>query len=559
MNKKIQFGLLTVLAVVALLSLFFGLRNNGLSSGCTHLESGWTVSFNGERSEVQILSEHKLPRKLAIGDTLVFYRVLSDTLCPHPVLRFKTYHSIVHVDAAGERVYSYGQDYRGEGFVGSGFHYAFLNKKSLGHALTVTVIPMEKDAFAVMPDFDVLPENGAITDYNAGHMMTIVVGVFLVLFGILALVSTLVLAFFGMVHLHFLMIGLLSFLLGLWSMCYMMVLQIFSVDFAFNTTIEYVTLYMAPMPLCAFLLTMRKSSLGKKKVLGLKILLSLDFLFLCVTSVLHWMNVVHYTESLWIFHLYVLLGFIYLGLIFWDSRKKQDLSGKLLSWGALFFAIIALTDLVRYNVYRICLPSVSVLGETWIPLGILVFILFLLASYLVNLHRIIMDKAEKDVLAAMVYIDSLTGLFNRAKCQQIFEILDHVTADYAVVSIDMNGLKYVNDKYGHGMGDELIKAFADAFKAAFTGVGTTIRMGGDEFVAIIRVEHLEDIKVALDRMESLQKASSVSLPIPLEAAFGIAYRHEVGEGPVTAESVYHLADENMYAQKASMKSEYIRR
>lgn len=558
-RKKILFGTLLVFAVAVLLALYFGVRNNGVSSSVVHLDTGWSLTFDGKTSKIQALSDFRIPRKLELGDTLVFEQILSDTLCPHPVLRFKTYHSIVEVVAAEERVYSFGQDYHGSGFVGSGFHYAFLNKKALGQKFVVKIIPTERDAFTVMPDFDVLPENGALTDYNANHMLTTIVGVFLVLFGILAVLGTLVLAFFGVVHVHFMMIGLLSLLLGLWSLCYMMVLQLFSADFAFNTMIEYMTLYLAPIPLCAFLLNMRQNSMGKNRAMGLKILMSVDVVFFVVASLLHWLNIVHYIECLGVFHLYVLLGFIYLGSLTLGKKKKLDLSGKLLSWGVFIFAVIALLDLIRYNVFRSFLYSVTFLSETWIPLGILVFVMFLVASYLVNLHKIITDKAEKDVLAAMVYVDSLTGLFNRAKCQQIFDILDKVVADYAIVSIDMNGLKFVNDKYGHGMGDELLKAFAGVFKTAFAGVGTAIRMGGDEFLAIVRVEHLDDIAPALQRMEMLQKASAVELPIPLEVAYGVARRSECDDGPVLAENVYRMADDRMYERKAAMKSDFKRR
>lgn len=554
-----MFGVATVLAIAVLLALFFGIRGNGISLASYHLDSGWNLTFEGKTSSIPSLSEYKLPRKIAVGDTLVFEQVLADTLCPHPVLRFRTYHSVVEVVAGDERVYSFGENYHGDGFVGSGFHYAFLNRNALGKKLTVTIVPQEKDAFTVMPDFDVLPENGALTDYNANHMLTIIVGVFLVLFGILAVLATLVLAFSGVVHVHFMMIGLLALLLGLWSLCYMMVLQLFSVDFAFNTMIEYTTLYLAPIPLCAFLLDMRQNSIGKNRALGLKILMAVDFVFFVVASLLHWLNIAHYTKCLGVFHLYVLIGFIYLGSQTLGKKKKLDLSGKLLSWGVFIFAVIALLDLIRYNVFRSFLYSVTFLSETWIPLGILVFVMFLVASYLVNLHKIITDKAEKDVLAAMVYVDSLTGLFNRAKCQQIFDILDKVSTDYAIVSIDMNGLKFVNDRYGHGMGDELLKAFAEVFKVAFTGVGTTIRMGGDEFLAIVRAEHLSDIEPALQRMESLQKASTVELPISLEVAYGVAFRRECGNGPVQAENVYHLADDRMYAQKSAMKSKLVRR
>ena len=70
------------------------------------------------------------------------------------------------------------------------------------------------------------------------------------------------------------------------------------------------------------------------------------------------------------------------------------------------------------------------------------------------------------------------------------------------------------------------------------------------------------------KMIELQKKHSENLPIPLEAAYGIAYRHEIVETKATnasekalvvTEKVYQLADERMYAMKAKMKSELARR
>ncbi len=557
LRRMILPGVMTIVAVVLLLALFLGLRNGGLSPEVTHLNSGWILVFDGKSSDVSSLENYKLPRKLSVGDTVRFERILPDTLNPHPVLRFKTYHSKVRVFAAGEKVYSFGDNYLGDGFVGSGFHYAFLNHKSLGQKLIVEIIPMEKDAFSVMPGFDVLPENGALTDYNAGHMLTIIVGVFLVIFGALSVVSTLALSFFGMLHFRLLMIGLQSLLLGIWSLCYMMVLQIFSVDFAYNTLLEYVTLYLAPLPLCLFLLSMRRNSMGNKKALGLKILLGVDIVFFIVASVLHILDVCHYTDVLWIFHLFILAGFVYLMLFVIGFGKSRDLSSKLLSYGVFLFVVISALDLLRYNLYRNFLSFLDVLEDTWIPIGILILVLFLLAGYLANMHKLIMDKAEKDLLASMVYVDSLTGLFNRAKCQQIFEVLDRSSTDYAVVSLDMNGLKFVNDKFGHAAGDELLKAFAGVFKQAFSGVGTSIRMGGDEFLSIVRKEHLQDVDTALERMMELQKSCPVKLPVPLEVAYGVAY-HKEGDS-ITAEDVYKAADQKMYDMKSSMKSDLVRR
>ena len=92
-------------------------------------------------------------------------------------------------------------------------------------------------------------------------------------------------------------------------------------------------------------------------------------------------------------------------------------------------------------------------------------------------------------------------------------------------------------------------------------------MGGDEFLAIVRVEHISEVKRTLAKMAGLQKKNKEKLPIPLEAAYGIAYRHELleddlntnGKPLVATEKVYNKADERMYAMKAQMKSKLVRR
>ena len=151
----------------------------------------------------------------------------------------------------------------------------------------------------------------------------------------------------------------------------------------------------------------------------------------------------------------------------------------------------------------------------------------------------------------MAFKDSLTGLYNRAKCKRIFEVLNSSDSDYAIVSIDLNDLKKTNDTYGHTRGDDLIISFSKVFKNAFDGVGTTIRMGGDEFVAIVRSEHLDDLPDVLKKMEYLEEHVTDSLPVPLDAAYGCAI-HKKGDSR-RAQDVYNLADIQMYQMKAESK------
>jgi diguanylate cyclase (GGDEF)-like protein len=279
------------------------------------------------------------------------------------------------------------------------------------------------------------------------------------------------------------------------------------------------------------------------------------------------MDIVHFSRTLWVYHVYVGIGVVALLVCGAIYNRRMDLSGKILAVGCFVFVGFAMLELVRYKINQTEMFGHILSDNSLLPMGTFFFVLLLMVSFVVHLSRLQSHKAERDLLANIAYLDSLTGLFNRAKCKQIFEVLDRGNSDYAIVSIDLNGLKYVNDNYGHGMGDALIKAFAQALKEAFDGIGTAIRLGGDEFIMVVRSEHLAEMDLALAKMAELQKKRRAELPIPLEAAYGIAFRHELADkysaeqrnGRFESEYVYDLADERMYAMKSEMKSNLVRK
>jgi diguanylate cyclase (GGDEF)-like protein len=231
--------------------------------------------------------------------------------------------------------------------------------------------------------------------------------------------------------------------------------------------------------------------------------------------------------------------------------RGAGLQEKILAAGTVVFVLFGIADLFRYNVQNLFGLEKSILDATCLPVGTLLFILVLMVGYLVYMYEELMDKTEKEVLRQIAYRDALTGIYNRAKCEHIFEVLNRDDNDYAIVSIDVNGLKYVNDTFGHSAGDKLLCTFADVFKNAFNGIGTTIRMGGDEFVAIVRAEHLSDLNSALKTMVLLEKETK--LPIALNVAYGYSVRRR-GDA-VTAMDVYRMADANMYAMKLASKQQ----
>jgi len=560
---------MAVALVVIISIIVVALRKQGVYDSTIPLNHGWTLIFHGDTTEIESTEKYAIAERIVRGDSLILRRKLTAEIPQTPVLRFKTYQTFIEAYRDGKKIYTNSEsNYRNHDLVGSGIHFVYLGISLVkDRTLELKFFFSENDAWNVLPSFQILPAKYAYNDYYARHSIALVVGLFLSLFGILALFLSAGMLFYKMKFFQLMMIGFLSICLGVWTLCFTKLFQLFSYDFTLNTNIEYAALYISPLPLYLLLLHMRYKQISKTLWSGLIIVACLDILIFTVTTILNFTDIVHYPQTLWVFHAYVILCVVYLFVAIISNKRIFDTPTRILTAGIFTFGTFAILELVRYHVMTSFHLEHTILGITWLPAGTLAFVILLVMSYIVYMYRLMSAKTEKDVLKEIAYRDSLTGIYNRAKSQRIFASLNSTSADFAFVSIDMNGLKLINDRYGHNEGDRQLKAFATAFHDAFAEVGTTIRLGGDEFLAIVRHEHIAEVDTALAKMAELQKELSANLLTPLEAAYGVAYRHELSKdknahskemAQVEPEKVYQLADERMYAMKSVMKSTLVR-
>jgi len=89
-------------------------------------------------------------------------------------------------------------------------------------------------------------------------------------------------------------------------------------------------------------------------------------------------------------------------------------------------------------------------------------------------------------LRHMALHDSLTGLLNRAAITQTIEQLLRKEEDFALLYMDLDGFKQVNDEHGHNLGDNFLMMAAARIRTRLRGIDSIARLGGDEFVALMR-------------------------------------------------------------------------
>lgn len=147
-------------------------------------------------------------------------------------------------------------------------------------------------------------------------------------------------------------------------------------------------------------------------------------------------------------------------------------------------------------------------------------------------------RKNEELLERLSYEDSLTGLYNR-NCfnQAVLKLKENVPQSLGVVYLDLNGLKIVNDTYGHEAGDKLIQTAAINIRKAFGK--NTFRIGGDEFVVLTSGITRAELEEAMKVLRAGMDADNVKISV------GTSFRAT----DVNVEEQMHQADEAMYAEK----------
>lgn len=153
------------------------------------------------------------------------------------------------------------------------------------------------------------------------------------------------------------------------------------------------------------------------------------------------------------------------------------------------------------------------------------------------------------------YYDELTGLANRRMVMKKLQELEdeHAgKAKYALLNIDLNHFKQINDGYGHAAGDLLLQFVAQQLKAQLRSSDLVARMGGDEFVVILyRLENVEQAQLQARKLQAHFAAHSLSwqgTEFKASLSIGVAHSNEVN---CNVEALLMLADKRMYQQKSA--------
>ena len=336
--------------------------------------------------------------------------------------------------------------------------------------------------------------------------------------------------------------------MGVWSLCRSDAIELFSSDYAVNTRIEYVCLFFAVIPFAALVMVIRGTGRNRRQKLLTYTGFSIVVVFFVAAYALEYNTAINIVHMYSVFHLMLLVATLLLTFgTKLEKGQKSSRDYRILNY-ALLIAVGGFTaDIIRYYLRDRVIVENRGLYHSLMPFVSLVFIMIMLFAYLVHLNDHYMQRAAEQVLKKMAYTDVLTGLHNRAWANDKFNDLGDDGKVYTIISLDVNGLKQINDSKGHSAGDALIRDCAKILTSSFQDIGEVIRMGGDEFLVILRDISMKKTQRALKKMKRLEASYTMRRDVDIVMSFGVASSDEK-EG-MQPESVYQKADSRMYDMK----------
>lgn len=167
-------------------------------------------------------------------------------------------------------------------------------------------------------------------------------------------------------------------------------------------------------------------------------------------------------------------------------------------------------------------------------------------QFAVILTDITMRKQAEEKTHYMSFHDKLTGLYNRSYMEEEMTRLDtERQLPISIIMADLNGLKLVNDTYGHSKGDEMLRHTVDILRKSCRAEDIIARWGGDEFVILLPQTLEKDAKSLCRRIQNRCLKAYVK-DVPVSIALGVGSKTTMEEN---LEEALKKAENNMYEQK----------
>ena len=480
-------------------------------------------------------------KKIAEGTCWEYVYRIPEGLGENLVFSMENSWAALEVFLDGQEIYAFEDIYREHG---NRRHWVELPGDSSGKELSVRITESKKFVDRIMKKPIYLGEKNAIFYRSLSS------GFYALIFFFLTLISILVSFFYrisfradmskkSLRRMQFLDLFILD--VGIWVLTDSQIMQLFTGRTSIVSLVSFVTFLLMPLFIILFV---KEMMVYRWKVFD--ILLGIGSVNTAVILGVYLFRMAPIYQWLFLQHVFIVITIIIIlekSIIEIKKYKNQGIKKVVIG-----FALLSLCGIVSLILFYSKSPVNYVY---FYCLGFFVFMGCLIWAVFDEVYYYVEESAKAKIYRKMIYIDVMTGMENRTAFEKMLG--DDVSAEgIAYIVFDNDNLKVINDNCGHQAGDLLLRETAKCIRKVFGKFGRCFRIGGDEFLVMLREMTEDGIKESLDYFDREVDKINKEGKTHIEISYGYFFCEDAS---MTLNELFEKADANMYLKKRRVKGE----
>lgn len=354
-------------------------------------------------------------------------------------------------------------------------------------------------------------------------------------------------------------LGLFSISVAFWCLVETHLLQYYLGNSRAMQFMSCGALMMISVPLTLYL----DAAFGFRKRGAMVFMISVSFVSFVIAMLLHLTKIADVHETLHLSHVVLIMSAIVLfytiirNTFVMGKNKGRNIYRLLRGIGLCGLSVATVIDIIRYYNQH------SSDTAMFVRIGLLVFIVCFGTSSLEKTVNAVKLGVQSEIVSQLAYRDGLTRIGNRTAFDELLVELEKVKDEIDAVGIimfDVNDLKFVNDNFGHRMGDAMLVASAELIEHAFAELeADCFRIGGDEFAVVLSGENVKErykagVKLFKEGIKEFNAKEDKEFRLSIAHGFAQYDQSEEGK-PLMI--IYQQADMLMYEDKKRIKEKQI--
>jgi len=543
--KKVILLLFSVAIVLCVficgISIQFDLRDLSFNQeNITYLSKGWQYQTQDDQVR-EIILPSKIPGDA--GKPFQLYRTFQEPVAAGTCLAFRSSHQEVLVTIDDKAIYSFEKPIEILTFPkspGSAWNIITLPKIRAGQVIKISIHSFYDNYQEKIGEMMLGSKSAILFQIGFDYFPAVFMSILVIIFAVMLILYGVYL--FKIRHTtNFLYLGLFAFLLGVWFFAESRFIQFFLGKILLTYQMDFLSIALMPIPGNLFISNALKPK-NQHTYDQLAMVSIVNFFLMIIAQAL---GLVDFYEWMPLSHIIIVLTMIlYLHTMAEHIRTGSVGKNRLLFLGFVVFLFFALLNIIYFYI------SDQFDSALLLRCGTLIALIIVAKGEVDKNLELIKIGMEAAAYKKAAFTDALTQLENRYAFDMYLEEISKEPHEdsmrNAICILDVDGLKFINDSYGHWMGDQLIRNMSECIETVFHDSGRCFRIGGDEFAIILKGER-EELKSYLYQLRNEIIDRNINKHSFLSASWGLAFQSDT-RGKSIYEA-FQLADARMYQDK----------